>query len=263
MRRLAIVIVMAILAAACSSSGDELAAESARAGGVLADRTPETTATQPVVTVPPPPATSAETPGVIVGHVVGGAITAHAEASADSAVVAELSNPTEVGGPLAFRLVDSAVPTGAWTEVHLPVRPNGTTGYVPTERLQLTRNPYRISIDRAAHQLQVHVGDELWIDTLVAIGTGNTPTPVGSFYIIELLQPPSPNGVYGPFAFGLSGFSETLTSFAGGDGVIGIHGTNDPGAIGSDVSHGCVRVHNDVISTLAGVIPLGTPVVIT
>jgi lipoprotein-anchoring transpeptidase ErfK/SrfK len=97
----------------------------------------------------------------------------------------------------------------------------------------------------------------------VAIGTGATPTPLGRFYIIELLQPPDPTGPYGPFAFGLSGFSETLTSFAGGDGVIGIHGTNDPVALGTDVSHGCIRMANDVIETLAGVIPLGTPVAIS
>ena len=65
------------------------------------------------------------------------------------------------------------------------------------------------------------------------------------------------------FAFGLSGFSETLTSFRGGDGVIGIHGTDEPEALGTDVSHGCVRVDNDVITSMAGLIPLGTPVIIT
>ena len=39
-------------------------------------------------------------------------------------------------------------------------------------------------------------------------------------------------------------------------------GTNDPGSIGTPVSHGCVRVNNDVITKLAA-LPLGTPVVIT
>ena len=49
------------------------------------------------------------------------------------------------------------------------------------------------------------------------------------------------------FAIGLSGHCNVLTEFAGGDGQIAIHGTNDPGTIGQDVSHGCVRVDNDVI----------------
>ena len=100
--------------------------------------------------------------------------------------------------------------------------------------------------------------DEIRWETTVAIGTGATPTPIGDFYIIELLRPPTADGPYGPFAFGLSGFSETLTDYAGGQGVIGIHGTNDPASLGSDVSHGCVRVDNDVITEMAGELPLGT-----
>ncbi len=64
------------------------------------------------------------------------------------------------------------------------------------------------------------------------------------------------------FAIGLSGHSNTLSEFAGGDGQIAIHGTNDPGTIGTKVSHGCVRVNNDVILKLA-TLPLGTPVVIS
>ena len=53
-----------------------------------------------------------------------------------------------------------------------------------------------------------------------------------------------------------------LTSFNGGAGVIGIHGTNEPEALGTDVSSGCIRVHNDVIERLVEEIglPLGTPV---
>ena len=54
--------------------------------------------------------------------------------------------------------------------------------------------------------------------------------------------------------------SNVLEEFNGGDGVIGIHGTNDPSSIGQDVSHGCIRVTNDVITQMAGYLPLGTPV---
>lgn len=204
--------------------------------------------------------------GVIVGHVTGSSITARESPSSGASVVAELDNPTDVGGPLVFQLVRSEVPPPgdeAWVEVHLPVRPNGTTGWVPAAELEFSRNPYRIEIDTSDHRLEVWRSGQRWLETTVGIGTGSTPTPIGQFYIIELLQPPDPTGLYGPFAFGLSGFSETLLSFAGGDGVIGIHGTDEPDALGTDVSHGCVRVHNDIIAELAGIIPLGTPVVIT
>ena len=54
-----------------------------------------------------------------------------------------------------------------------------------------------------------------------------------------------------------------LTEFAGGDGQIGIHGTNDPASIGHDVSHGCIRVPNQVMEELNRILPLGTPVVVS
>ena len=64
------------------------------------------------------------------------------------------------------------------------------------------------------------------------------------------------------FAIGLSGHSDVLTDFAGGDGQIAIHGTDNPGDIGQAISHGCVRITNDAIMRLS-TLPLGTPVFIT
>ena len=61
----------------------------------------------------------------------------------------------------------------------------------------------------------------------------------------------------------MSGFSDVHLSFAGGEGVIGIHGTNEPDSVGSTVSNDCIRVHNDVISEMATFPPLGTPVTIS
>ena len=54
-----------------------------------------------------------------------------------------------------------------------------------------------------------------------------------------------------------------LDQFGGGDGQIGIHGTNQPDSIGQSVSHGCVRVPGQVIEALAHSIPLGTPVTVS
>ncbi len=72
-----------------------------------------------------------------------------------------------------------------------------------------------------------------------------------------------PNGAYGAFAFGISAHSDVLDQFGGGDDQIGIHGTNQPDSIGQSVSHGCVRVPDQVIEALAHSIPLGTPVTIS
>jgi lipoprotein-anchoring transpeptidase ErfK/SrfK len=96
----------------------------------------------------------------------------------------------------------------------------------------------------------------------VAVGTGGTPTPTGRFYITMVVKWSDPSGPYGPYALGLSAWSEVLDSFAGGDGQIAIHGTSDPSSIGQPASNGCVRLSNPSISRLARILPAGTPVTI-
>jgi lipoprotein-anchoring transpeptidase ErfK/SrfK len=103
-------------------------------------------------------------------------------------------------------------------------------------------------------------GPQVFLQKSVGVGTGGTPTPTGDFYITELLQPDNPNGPYGPYAFGLSAFSNVLYSFAGGPGEVGLHGTNESGSFGRDVSHGCIRVDNASITQLAQNMPIGTPI---
>lgn len=46
-----------------------------------------------------------------------------------------------------------------------------------------------------------------------------------------------------------------------GDGY-GIHGTNAPSSIGQAASHGCIRLRNEDISKLVGMVEVGTPVYI-
>ena len=153
--------------------------------------------------------------------------------------------------------------SGDWFKVLLPIRPNGSSGWVPASTVHLTWDPYRIVVDISAHRLTLlNVGRPVF-HTRVAVGTSATPTPRGTFYLTALLQPPKPDGAYGPYAFGLSGYSPVLRSFAGGPGEIGLHGTNDPSSIGRSVTHGCIRVSNRAIRTLASRLPLGTPVVVT
>jgi lipoprotein-anchoring transpeptidase ErfK/SrfK len=70
-------------------------------------------------------------------------------------------------------------------------------------------------------------------------------------------------GAYGPYAFGLSAHSNVLYSFGGGPGQIGLHGTNNPASLGTNASHGCIRISNAGITKLARLLPLGTPVTIS
>jgi lipoprotein-anchoring transpeptidase ErfK/SrfK len=147
-----------------------------------------------------------------------------------------------------------------WVRVAVPIRPNGTVGWVKSTDIRLQRNFAHIQVELSTNTMRVYDGDALSIETKVAAGTGGTPTPTGLFFVKELVPQKNPSGALGPFAFGLSGFSTVLSSFANGEGTIGIHGTNAPNKLGGDVSHGCVRVANANIVSMTKAVPLGTPV---
>ncbi|WP_235497922.1 L,D-transpeptidase [Frankia sp. R43] len=149
-----------------------------------------------------------------------------------------------------------------WLRVRVPVRPNNSIGWVRAADVRLTTTPYELLVDRRAHRLTVFRDGAVAAKLPVGIGTGSTPTPRGVFYLTELLRPADPNGPWGPFAFGLSGFSDVITQFNGADGIIGLHGTNRPDLVGSDVSMGCIRLRNDDLLRLVGLVPLGTPITI-
>ncbi len=150
-----------------------------------------------------------------------------------------------------------------WVNVQLPVRPDGARAWVRRADVELRTNPYRVVVDLQDRRLTAYAHDRRIATTAIGVGQAVSPTPTGRYFITDLLRPPDPHGFYGPYAFGLSAYSPVYTSFAGGDGQVGIHGTNTPSVLGSDVSHGCIRVANALITRLASTLPLGTPVEIT
>ncbi len=149
-----------------------------------------------------------------------------------------------------------------WLKVQLPVRPNLSTGWIHSAHVSLRIDLYRVSVALAAHQLTVWRGTRVIDHQPIGVGVSLSPTPSGRYYITDLIRPPDPTGLYGPYAFGLSAYSAVYTTFAGGDGQVGLHGTDDPAGIGHDVSHGCIRLNNQSITRLAHLLPIGTPVLI-
>ena len=143
-----------------------------------------------------------------------------------------------------------------WLRIRIPMRPNGRTGWVPAEMLS---NLYvvrtQLVINRATKRATLYKnGRRIW-QASVGIGKASSPTPKGNFWIRERLK--GDGGVYGPWAFGTAAYSN-LSDWPNG-GVVGIHGTNQPGLIPGRPSHGCVRVRNDKIRQLARLMPIGTP----
>ena len=170
-----------------------------------------------------------------------------------------LRNPNPDGAHLVFLVKRRA---SGWEQVYLPTRPNGATGWVKDRAVDLSLDPYRVTVSLGAHMLTVTNLGKVILRTRAGVGRSVLPTPKGTYFVAELLKQPNPSGPYGPYAFGLSAHSNVLQSFGGGPGQIGIHGTNEPAALGTDVSHGCVRIANAAITRLARLLPLGTPVVI-
>jgi lipoprotein-anchoring transpeptidase ErfK/SrfK len=139
------------------------------------------------------------------------------------------------------------------------MRPNGHTGWVPRAslgRLHTVRTFLRVDKHRLRATLY-RGGRPIW-HAPVGIGKHGTETPGGHFYVRERLKVRDPGSLYGPLAFGTSAYSK-LSDWPGG-GVIGIHGTNEPGLIPGRPSHGCVRLRNRDIVRLGRLMPVGTPV---
>lgn len=173
---------------------------------------------------------------------------------------ATLNNKTNYSGRHVFLVVGRE---GDWYKVELPMRPNGRTGYVKAADVALYQHDYAIHVSLSTHAMVVYkAGKEIMRET-VAVGSAKYPTPTGSFYLRELARPSNPRGAYGPYAFGLSAYSNVLQTFGRGDGQIGVHGTNEPTALGQSVSHGCIRVRNAAITLLAKTLPQGVPIEIS
>jgi lipoprotein-anchoring transpeptidase ErfK/SrfK len=152
---------------------------------------------------------------------------------------------------------------GTWVQVRLPMRGGGRTGWVKSSvlsnyhavrtRLEINRHRFRATLYKS--------GRKIW-QSRIGVGKKGVSTPAGDFYIRDKLTSTDPRGLYGPYAMGLSAYSNSLSDWPGG-GVIGIHGTNQPGLIPGRISHGCIRVPNGKIRRLFKLMPPGTPVKIS
>ncbi len=166
------------------------------------------------------------------------------------------------GAPTTFRVLGARLDADcrpAWYRVQLPMRPNGSEGWVRAPSVRRYTVPFRIMVDLSDRRITVYRGAERIVSTRTAIGRSQTPTPTGSFYVNQRLLASDPGGPWGPGGIGISAFSPVLTNWSQG-GPIAIHGTNQPHTIGLAASNGCMRIANEVLARLIYLIPDGTPV---
>jgi lipoprotein-anchoring transpeptidase ErfK/SrfK len=219
------------------------------------------------------------------------AATRHGEAlvagpTATTAHVARIVVPTagltKVGGKFKLRIATTAQWGGGaqqflvlgsrhdshgatWLHVLLPVRPNGSTAWIPKDRTSIGTTHWRIVVSVGQRTVRAYENGKLKRSFPAVVGAPGTPTPLGHYAIYEKIAQRDPQSVIGPWALHLTAFSDVLENFGGGPGRVAIHGRDGEylsAPLGTAESHGCIRVSDTNVGFLARVVISGTPVAI-
>jgi len=165
------------------------------------------------------------------------------------------------GGPTILLVRRSTRIDGRlWLRVVLPIRPNGSEGWIPADVVRMSKNRTRIIIRQELRRIDVYRSGKRVQKFRIAVGKAETPTPYGRFAIAEEIPTNIPGGFLGPFVLPLTGHSRVLNEYAGGNGRVAIHGTSEPQVIGTRASHGCIRLYNRDIRKLSAMVKPGTQV---
>jgi hypothetical protein len=153
-----------------------------------------------------------------------------------------------------------------WLQVRLPSRPNVAKGWVDARRVQLAPTTWRIEIALRERVVTLWRAGERVARYRAVVGAPATPTPRGLFALLDAYRN-DPDDFLGRWVLTLTAHSDVLRRYDGGDARVALHGRGGAGlrdALGSDASHGCVRISNRAIASIVqriGVAAIpGTPV---
>ena len=167
-----------------------------------------------------------------------------------------LPNPGPGQGRRVLLVLETA---SEWLRVSVPVRPNGTVGWVHGDHVSTATYQAKIIVDLYQRTLEAWEDGILVTEGPVVSGADRTPTPPGSFFITEVLEYSEPDSDNVSWLIGISAYSESIDPTADGDPAIAIVGMEDLTNFGSTISQGCIRVPFEVLMRLTQM-PLGTPV---
>ncbi len=139
-----------------------------------------------------------------------------------------------------------------------------------TRKTIARRYPLVITVSRAEHKVRVWRRLRVVIRYKVAVGQPAYPTPTGLFHVIAKQVNPSwsvPNSSWagslgGSTIPGGSPDNPLKARWIGITGSVGFHGTGDLWSLGSNASHGCVRMRVPDVINLYRRVHIGTPVYI-
>lgn len=106
-----------------------------------------------------------------------------------------------------------------------------------------------ILVDVSLNSLSVFQNDKIIKTYTIASGKSSTPSPMGTWTIIN-------KDTWG------DSFGGRWMGFNVPWGQYGIHGTSEPTSIGWASSHGCIRMRNNDVAELYKITPIGTKVII-
>ena len=125
--------------------------------------------------------------------------------------------------------------------------------YIAWENKMINENPeyeeLKVLIDISEKRLYLINGNELIKKYPIASGKLSTPTPIGTWKIINKAK-------WG------GGFGTRWMGINVPWGTFGIHGTNKPNSIGSNASAGCIRMNNKDVEDLYKYVKHNTSVTI-
>jgi peptidoglycan hydrolase-like protein with peptidoglycan-binding domain len=107
-----------------------------------------------------------------------------------------------------------------------------------------------ILIDTNSLTITVFSDEQIWGQFPIAAGKPSTPTPLGEWRVVSKAR-------------WAEGFGTRWMGISVPFATYGIHGTSNPGSIGTASSHGCIRMYNRHVETVFAWVSLGTPAKIT
>ncbi|HSE82669.1 MAG TPA: L,D-transpeptidase [Gaiellaceae bacterium] len=174
-------------------------------------------------------------------------------------VVARLDARTEFGSRTTVAV---AAKRGRWLGVVTTHLPNGRLGWVDPDESAVEERQTRVSvrIDLSRRRLVVRRGEGVLRRITVAVGRPTSPTPTGRFAVTDKLAGSRYSASYGCCILALSAHQPNLPAGWQGGDRIAVHGTNDPGSLGTAASAGCPRASDRDMRYLLRTVPLGAPV---
>jgi lipoprotein-anchoring transpeptidase ErfK/SrfK len=177
-------------------------------------------------------------------------------ASPGGRILARVGSRTEFGSP---QTLEVAFREGDWIAVRSPALGNKKVGWVREKPLRLVGRTVRIEVDLSKRTLTLFAHGVVDRRDAVAIGSPETPTPTGDFYVTDKLPGARFGTYYGCCILALSGRQPNLPKGWSGGDRLAIHGT--PVAdFGQAVTNGCLHLPGEVLQFLMTDVPLGTPV---